>query len=39
MAFQKDLSNRMQDTVEKVLCSSSKVPYIIDWLHPNVYHL
>jgi len=29
----------MQDTVEKVLCSSSRVPYIIDWSHPNLYQL
>jgi hypothetical protein len=29
MEFQKDLCNRMWDTVEKVLCSSSKVPYIL----------
>jgi len=37
--FQKDPWNRRQDTVEKVLCSSSKVPYFIDRSQRNFYQL
>jgi hypothetical protein len=30
MEFQRDSWNGRRDTVEKVLCSSSKVPFVID---------
>jgi hypothetical protein len=30
--------NRRHDTGEKVLCSLSKVPFVIDQLQPNLYH-
>jgi hypothetical protein len=36
--FQKDPWNRRQDAMEKVLCSSSKVPFVIDQSQPILGH-
>jgi len=37
--FQKDPWNARRSTVKKVLCSSSKVPFVIDRSQPKLYQL
>ena len=39
MEFEKYPLNGMQDTAKKVLCSSRKVPFVIDRSPPNLFQL
>jgi len=39
MKVQENSSDGRGDAAEKLFCSPSKVPFIINWLQPNWHHL
>jgi len=37
MELQENPSNEIRDTLKKIICSASRMPFITDWSQPNLH--